>query len=161
MLGCPLVKAQTPKTFHPQSGGGATALPLLSPAPDGTTANENGSAALLPLSKTTGVVDFCVRMATDSLETGPKALMGVVLRDSNDKDIADIAVGEIGRGGRTHAKPAIDVSNFCGQATVSPDIAARTTSVDITVHITGVVTKRVGIDADDVIEGSRIVVRLP
>jgi hypothetical protein len=100
-------------------------------------------------------------MATDSLHTGPKARMGIALRDSNEKEIANIAVGEIGRGGRQHGKAENDVSKFCGQAAVSPDIAARTAGVDITIQITGMVTKRVGINADDVIEGSRIVVSLP
>jgi len=169
-----LVKAQTIKTLNPaigqvpaqqrpspQSGGEGIVLLQPSPAPDGTAAYENGwvrgSAAL---NRATGVVDFCVRMASDSVKYGPKARMGVALRDSNDRDIANIAVGEIGRGGREHRKAENDVNKFCGQATVSPDIAARTTGVDITVQITGIVTKRVGIDSDDAIEGSRIVVNL-
>ena len=90
---------------------------LSSPAQDGTTAYKNGWVrGSASLSKATGVVDFCVRMATDSLHTGPKARIGVALRDSSDKDIAHIAVGEIGRGGREHGKAENNVNKFCGQA---------------------------------------------
>jgi hypothetical protein len=173
IFGCPLAKAQTSKTSNsanvlppgPQpytSPGGVGFVLQPSATQNGTTADENGWVrGSASLSKATGVVDFCVRMASDSLKYGPKARMSVALRDSNDKDIADIAVGEIGRGGRAHGKAENDVNKFCGQATVSPEIAARTTGVDIAVQITGIVTKRLGIDADDAIDGSKIVVNLP
>jgi len=170
--GCPLAKAQTPKHGNPgqvqqpsqpqSAGGGSIGLLAHGPAPNETTVYDigwvRGSASL---SKTTGVVVFCVRMATDSLEYGPKARIGVALLDSNEKDIANIAVGEIGRGGRQHGKAEDDVDKFCGKATVSPDIAGRTTSVNVTVRVTGIVTKRVGIDSVDAIDQSGIVVNLP
>jgi hypothetical protein len=100
-------------------------------------------------------------MATDSPEYGPKARIGVALLDSNEKDIANIAVGEMGRGGRQHGKAEGDIDKFCGKATVSPDIAGRTTIVNVTVRVTGIVTKRVGIDSDDAIGQSGLVVNLP
>jgi hypothetical protein len=170
--GCPLAKAQTLKhgnpgqvqqPSQPQSvGGGSIELLAPGPAPNSPTAYENGWVrGSASLRKATGVVDFCVRMATDSREYGPKARIGIALLDSNEKDIADIAVGEIGRGGRQHGKAENDVDKFCGKATVSPDIAGRTTSVNVTVRITGIGTKRVGIDSDDAIDQSGIIVNLP
>ena len=95
IFGCHLVEAQTIKTLNPtvaqapaqyqlkpQSGGGGIELLQLSPVLDGTTAYENGWVrGSASLSKATGVVDFCVRMATDSLKTGPKARMGIAMME--------------------------------------------------------------------------------
>jgi len=67
----------------------------------------------------------------------------------------------MGRGGRQHGKAEGDIDKFCGKATVSPDIAGRTTIVNVTVRVTGIVTKRVGIDSDDAIGQSGLVVNLP
>jgi hypothetical protein len=100
-------------------------------------------------------------MASDDLYLGPKARMGIALLDSSDKDTASIAVSEIGRGGRQHSKSENDVQKFCGQATVPPDVAKRTSSVVVTVHITGIGTKLVGIRPGGVIDQSEIAVSVP
>jgi hypothetical protein len=95
-------------------------------------------------------------MATDSRDLGPKAQVGVSLLDADNREIATIAVDEIGRGGRAHRKGDADVQKFCGQATVSPDIAARTADMGVHVHITGLTTKALGIDRGGAIDKSGI-----
>jgi hypothetical protein len=126
IFACPLIKAQTTKTSsptsahapaqqqpNPQSGGGWIALGLPSPVQEGTTAYENGwFRGSASLSKANGVVDFRLRMATDSLTVGPKARMRVALRDSNDKELPTLWwVKSAGEAGST-ARPKTMATSF-------------------------------------------------
>jgi hypothetical protein len=145
-------------TPAPNQGGGWNGFLTVHSAPAETAPDAQGAwvRGSASLAKATGVVDFCVGMATDSRDLGPKAQVGVSLLDDNNHEIASIAVDEIGRGGRAHRKGDADVQKFCGQATVSPEIAARTTDLGVHVHITGLTTKPIGIDPGGAVERSKI-----
>jgi hypothetical protein len=145
-------------TPTPHPGGGWNGFLTVNSAPEQTAANAQDAwvRAGASLQKATGVVDFCVRIATDSNDLGPKAQVGVSLLDADNREIASIAVVEIGRGGRAHRKGDADVQKSCGQVTVSPDIGARTADLGVHVHITGLTTKPLGIDRDGAIDKSGI-----
>ena len=102
-----------------------------------------------------GVVSFTLQLETDSVSAGPKGRMQVVLRDAT-KDLVTIDVAEIEMGGKIPGPSRI--RSFHGQATVPIKLAARVTSVGVTVQHTGSSNQLFGIPADDVIAAIKVAV---
>jgi hypothetical protein len=83
----------------------------------------------------TGVISYQCGLETDRIDSGPKGTWQIVIYDAAGKELKLIGLGELSCGGTLPGKPRFNV--WKGEAKISPAIAAKAKSIEMTGRYTG------------------------